>query len=87
MYGFAPLYRLASASRPVSLAIAWSVIGFECLFPLVFLVPQPVGQILLLVPLAFHLATALFMGLNGFFLTFLGVYPILYALLASPILR
>lgn len=53
----------------------WSVMLFECSFPLVLLIDLQYGILLLLGGLVFHLSTAVLMGLNGFVLAFASTYP------------
>jgi hypothetical protein len=55
------------------------VIGAECSFPIVLLLPPSLAAVLLAGGAAFHFGTAVFMGLDTFFWAFLATYPaILY---------
>ncbi len=77
MYGVPPV-GIWLRDRPwLSKLICWSVILGEGLFPLVFVVPPPVGWVLIAAGLSFHLGTALLMGLNTFLWAFLACYPAL----------
>lgn len=76
-YGNGWVYRLAARHQAVALMMAWGVIIFEIAFPIVFVLDYKVAVAVLIVPLAFHLATAVFMGLNLFFISFLSTYPLL----------
>jgi hypothetical protein len=58
----------------------WGTILFECMFPLVLIVDLRYASVFLIGGFLFHLATAVFMGLNGFLLTFIATYPaVVYA--------
>jgi hypothetical protein len=63
--------------RMVAIVVSGGVILWECLFPLLLLLPQPVPAIVLASGILFHLSTAIFMGLNCFFLAFTALYPAL----------
>lgn len=80
-YGSRIVHRAAKGHRSIPVALAWAVIGFETAFPLIFLLPSPWAELALAVPLSFHLATAMFMGLNLFFVSFLAAYPFMVVLL------
>ena len=71
--------------RGVGVALCWSVIVMETLFPLCLVVPQPWGWPFLGWGVAFHLLCAVIMGLNSFFWAFVATYPAL--LYASASLR
>jgi hypothetical protein len=59
--------------------VARSMIAWESSFPLVLFLPVRWAVAALAVGVLFHLANALFMGLNTFFWSFVGTYPaILY---------
>lgn len=62
------------------LAASWAVILLEALFPLGFLVPWPGLALALAGMLAFHVATAIVMGLNRFPWAFACAYPAALAL-------
>lgn len=71
---------LQSAKSPMFLSlISWSVILFECLFPLVWLDPS-VRPVVLGLGLAFHVMNFYAFGLNRFVFAWLAGYPALYAL-------
>lgn len=61
--------------RPVALAASWGVMVLEAAFPLALMAPTPwlIGALALM--LLFHLATAVFMGLNLFPWAFAAAYP------------
>lgn len=57
---------------------SWSVIGFECLFPVVlFVEPQFIPAVFGLGVL-FHISNAVFMGINNFIFIFPATYPAMY---------
>jgi hypothetical protein len=68
------------AKRPWAAKLAgWSVILFECTFPLLLLGP---GWLVIVarVGFAFHAGCAVLMGLNSFLWSFPAVYPCVLAL-------
>lgn len=54
---------------------AWAVMAFECVFPMVLVLPPTPSLALLLCGLVFHAGVAVLMGLNTFVLAFCGLYP------------
>lgn len=77
MYGNRAMHRLMWGHARRSKALCWSVISFEILFPLVLILPAPIALAILLGGILFHASTALVMGLNDFFLSFIPAYPAL----------
>lgn len=61
--------------RPAALTLAWAVMLLESLFPLALLAPPAVCLAVLAALAAFHVATALVMGLNTYPFAFLATYP------------
>jgi hypothetical protein len=61
-------------------ALAWVVIGFEVLFPLVLLMPVEGRCVWLTVGLVFHAGNAVVLGLNRFVWAWAATYPALLAL-------
>ena len=57
--------------------LAWSVIGFECGFPLAFFDPR-LCLLLMAAGAAFHVANAYVFGLNRFVFAWLAAYPALW---------
>lgn len=66
---------LVLRNRGVAVALAWSVILIEALFPLALLAPLPVLTGALAAMLLLHLATAVFMGLNTYPIAFAAAFP------------
>ncbi|MGE0491089.1 MAG: hypothetical protein AB7S38_17915 [Vulcanimicrobiota bacterium] len=62
---------------PRAARLSWAVIGFQCAFPLVLLVPE-LGPVFVLGAVGFHLANFYFLGLNRFFWAWLATYPALF---------
>jgi hypothetical protein len=60
-------------------ALCWSVIIMETAFPLVLVLPYPFEWIILGWGIAFHVVTAVIMGLNTFVWAFLATYPAILA--------
>lgn len=68
-----------SSRKTISKLICWSVIIFECSFPLILFLPVNWVWTFLGIALMFHVGNAILMGLNGFLWPFVAAYPsILY---------
>lgn len=65
--------------RPAALVLAWGVMLVETLFPLALVAPQPVCLAILATLGAFHVATAIVMGLNTYPYAFIATYPCIMA--------
>lgn len=74
-YGHAFAARIASSSATFCIAFCWLLIAIETAFPVALFCPPPVLAGVLSVFALFHVATALFMGLNTFVWAFLAAYP------------
>jgi hypothetical protein len=66
---------LLSRHRGVALLLCWLTMLGECSIVLTLVVPLPIALALLAVALAFHVITAVEMGLNGFVWMFPSTYP------------
>jgi hypothetical protein len=78
-----PAFARALERVPVaSVALGWTVMLFECAFPLLLVGPDWLAVALLALGLAFHIACAVTMGLNNFLLAFTATYPCALALRA-----
>ncbi len=64
-------------TRPLTF-LARVTIAFECLFPLVLVLPAPLAAGLLGCGLLFHLGCAFAMGLNAFLFAFPATYPCIF---------
>jgi|SRR5271166_3761434 len=74
-YGIAPV---ASFFKHVTIASApacWSIIAYECSFPLSLFAPLSIVWTILILGVLFHAFNALVMGLNKFFWAFVSTYP------------
>lgn len=77
-----PTYRVPAwlgaviARPPISALASWSVLGFECGFPLAFSRPS-VCTALVISGAVFHLGNAIVFGLDRFLWTWLAAYPAL----------
>ena len=60
---------------PIAIAGCWLTIVFELGFAGVLWLPEPAGLALLATGLAFHVTTAVMMGLNVFVWAFAAAYP------------
>lgn len=83
MYGNLSISRWLSRHGPVSRVLCISVVGWECLSPLVLVGPRS-ALIYLVLGVGFHASTALVMGLNTFFLSFVALYPALWFCASHP---
>jgi hypothetical protein len=71
---------ILSRYSKLAIAASWSVILFECLFPLLFLGPGWLVAVALVIGLMFHVICAFLMGLNSFLWAFPAVYPCVIAM-------
>jgi hypothetical protein len=79
-YGHPYAARVASGNAWLPVAFCWGVIVIETAFPLALAGPPALLLAVLAGFAAFHVATALFMGLNTFVWAFVAAYPSLVAL-------
>lgn len=82
IYGDEALFDLIKTRHAVALMMAWSVMIFETSFGPLCLFGGKVTAVAMLMGVLFHLSNAVFMGLNGFLISFLAVYPIAWTLLS-----
>ena len=75
-----PVAARLTRGRPLAIAASWGVMLLEALFPLALLLPAPWLAAALALMLLFHLATAVFMGLNLFPWAFAAAYPAVFVL-------
>jgi hypothetical protein len=69
-------FALVLAQNPLlSKMMCWAVIVFECAFPLLAFAGVRPCFVFIAVGILFHLSTAMFMGLNSFFWSFVATYP------------
>jgi hypothetical protein len=74
-YGWPVFARLVGERSFIALMVSWSFIGWETLFLVVLFVPDWVGVPFIAFGVVFHLGTAVVMGLNTFFWSFVATYP------------
>lgn len=74
-YGHPQVARFIGASSSIAVVTAWLVIGFECAFPLVLVLPLWASWTILVFGLIFHIANAAVIGLNTFLWSFVAIYP------------
>lgn len=77
MYGHRGIASLLARYPRIAQLASWSVIAFECAYPLVLVAPRPVVYALLAASFSFHLVAATVMGLNTFLWAFVATYPAL----------
>ena len=78
-YGHAPAARFLARHRLSGVVAAWGVIIFEVAFVLCLIAPPKLVIWFLVLGATFHIANAVFMGLNVFFWSYIATYPaILY---------
>lgn len=76
IYGNASIGAFLSGRRRLGFVLCWAVISFECLFIGAFVVSNnSILYLILGAGVLFHAATAVLMGLNGFFWAFTATYP------------
>ena len=74
-YGVQFLGQFLRSRTKIKLFLSWTVILMEILFPLVLILPYPLQWLILVWGIGFHLANAIFMGLNTFLWAFIATYP------------
>lgn len=74
-YGMRRIARQLEQRRWLAVMLSWSVILTEVSFPLVLVAPDPWVPFMLAGGLAFHVASAVVMGLNSFVWAFGATYP------------
>jgi hypothetical protein len=74
-YGHRGLAQLLQSSPTLAGMISIAIILLEIAAPLALLLPAPLAEVLLLGLLAFHIATAVCMGLNTYVWAFAAAYP------------
>lgn len=74
-YGLRPLSTLVRSIPGLALILCWGTIAFESSFVLAPFLPSVLLLGLLATAAAFHVGTALVMGLNGFLWAFVATYP------------
>src|ERR1700712_2174786 len=77
-YGVPKLVQRLLERRALAEVLGWSIIAFECLFPLAWLDPR-VCVAWLICGTLFHAANVLVLGLNRFFWAWVAAYPALLA--------
>lgn len=75
MYGNRWVYLILQKFGLLAFVLSWSIIVFEISFVFVFIGEPKLTIFMLLSGIAFHLSTAVFMGLNNFLFAFLSTYP------------
>lgn len=84
-HGTPSLGRWLLTHRSIAVVMSWSVILWECAFPLMMVCPEPVVVLALAGGIAFHVGCAALMGLNGFIWSFPATYPCVWV--GSQMLR
>jgi hypothetical protein len=81
-YGNWVIWRAVTNNPRLTHLLTWSVLSFECAFPVVFFLPLTLAMLFLAVGVAFHMANAAVMGLNTFVWPYLSLYlPTLWIVL------
>ena len=83
IYGDLGLFGVVNKRRTLAVVAAWSVMTFEASFAPMCAFGGRALMAAMLMGVLFHLSNAVFMGLNGFLVSFLAVYPVAWSLLAS----
>jgi hypothetical protein len=74
-YGIKPIAKILVTNPTLSKLICWSVITFECAFPVLVFTGVKPTIIFIITGIVFHLSIAVFMRLNAFFWSFVATYP------------
>jgi hypothetical protein len=74
-YGSSTSASLVSGRDGVCVALSWSLILFECTFPLALAFGKTGFSVFALLGISFHIANAVIMGLNTFVWAFVAIYP------------
>lgn len=69
---------LLRAFPGLSLLLSWTLLVFECTFPLALFLGPTVALVYIAAGTFFHIMTAAFMGLNNFVWAFVAAYPAVY---------
>jgi len=77
IYGHEGIFQLVMKHKTLSIVLCWPVFIFELLFVLA-LFSEHLCFFLCIVGFFFHLFSAIFMGLNTFFFSFVSTYPALF---------
>jgi len=85
-YGHPGVGKFLMNHRTVAMTLSGGIILWECLFPILLLLPQPIPAAVLVSGILFHLSNAIFMGLNCFFLAFTALYPALMFVVCPELL-
>jgi hypothetical protein len=75
IYGMPPLGRYLTRRPEFAKVASRAVLAWECIFPLVLVLPAPAAFAMLGMGIVFHVMNAFVMGLNCFVWSFLAVYP------------
>jgi hypothetical protein len=82
-YGHPRMAALLAKHPALAWLLSWTVIAYECLFPLALLTSGWTLIAVLSVGVAFHISCAVTMGLNGFLWAFPATYPCVVAATAQ----
>jgi hypothetical protein len=74
-YGNRMCWQIVNEHPQLSRVLTWSVMLFECGFPIILLLPLRFGIAILAFGLVFHFANAAILGLNTFLWSYLALYP------------
>ena len=85
-YGHPGVGKFLMNHRTGAMTLSGGIILWECLFPILLLLPQPIPTAVLVSGILFHLSNAIFMGLNCFFLAFTALYPALMFVVCPELL-
>ena len=77
-YGHRVFYRPLASRPALGFLLCWLTIGWECLFPLVLVVPPPIRLFLLLSGAFFHFSIAVAMGIDDLLWAYAATYPAIW---------
>jgi pimeloyl-ACP methyl ester carboxylesterase len=78
-YGNERMWRLLDRHPALGRVLTWSVLGFECAFPIVYALPPAAVRVLVTGALGFHVVNGHAMGLWRFVFAFASMHPQLMA--------
>lgn len=81
IYGHRGLFRVVTNYPYLAVALSWAVMSFEISFIPLCLFRGKMMLAVMMVGVFFHLSNAVFMGLNGFFVSFVAAYPVAWTLM------
>jgi hypothetical protein len=83
VYGHRAVFRIMNRHRILAVLASWTVMTFEISFVPMALSGGRMASLIMAIGIVFHLSNAMFMGLNGFLISFVAAYPIAWSLMTG----